>query len=567
MALGAIRRVAAAATILAALAILIWVGARLPLRQPNQYVNPEPITAHLYTGEWGPSPQLAEVEGLPPMLIVPSADGLVTAFDAASRRRVWQVALPRASQHSVWVMADPVRAVDQLVFAYSWLPWIPQSQGTRSHHAAVIDLRRGIVNTEFPPIEFAAQARGVDDAIISFDPEFHHARSGLAHVPVQGGLGLVYVGFGADRDQGIWHGWLYEIDLEAWRRTRGAKALANVLVTTPVTDCTAEQKNCGGGVWAFAGPQIYRTSAGYEILVQTGNGRLDLSRNSYAQSLIRLTPGLKFAPRCDTGLCAKGDPKDPSRACLDSCRNLFVPRLMAGDPPLDPVDGSCRGVSFLRCLDIHDWDFGGGSPMRFESDGKAFYLTASKVGGIYLIDAERLGVLYDRKQAATLCGVANSPCPAIYEGLALAQPQIGRVGQKIIAVVPTFNPDKKSSAGVVGYEVETGKTPKLKEIWRTPATNTPEARQWFREPPTRLVISDVDGAPVAWIADNSEIGRLLAIRLRDGHILANIRTNGRPMRNAKPVVYKDVIYLPTLAPGQAGKSRLEAYPIRPPEPH
>ena len=40
-------------------------------------------------------------------------------------------------------------------------------------------------------------------------------------------------------------------------------------------------------------------ATGYELLVTTGNGELNLNHRNYAQSVLRLTKGLEFNPECD----------------------------------------------------------------------------------------------------------------------------------------------------------------------------------------------------------------------------------------------------------------------------
>src|SRR5262249_35885661 len=151
------------------------------------------------------------------------------------------------------------------------------------------------------------------------------------------------------------------------------------------------------------------------------------------------------------------------------------------------------------------------------------------------------GILYDRRQVADHCGTRDKPCPEPNEGMTITELVSGTVGGKPIVVVATYNPDTVHAAGVVAYTVEVAEHgPKLHEAWRVPAAGSAEALAWFRAPPTRPIISDVGGEPVVWVADNAKNGRILAIRLRDGHILANMRTAGWPMGNAKPVIFNHV---------------------------
>jgi hypothetical protein len=359
------------------------------------------------------------------------------------------------------------------------------------------------------------------------------------------------VTFSSFRDQGGWHGWLFEVDLDAWKA--GSAAISSAFATTREAECDdgTNDKLCGGGIWAYAGPLTESDGAHDVILLQTGNGRFDLKRKSFSQSLLRLRPGLHFDPMCDPNACSQGNSREPSNACLSTCTDLFVPRLLPDEPPLRPSDGSCDDKSFMECMEFKDWDFGSSSPVRVNVAGRGFYVAAGKAGDAYLIDAAKLGVLYDRRQVADPCGTKDKPCPEPNEGMTITELVSRTVDGKPIVVIATYNPDAVHAAGVVAYVVEvTGNGPKLHEAWRVPAAGSAEALAWFRAPPTRPIISDVAGEPVVWIADNAREGRILAIRLRDGHVLANVRTAGWPMRNAKPVIFNDVLYLPAAVQGR-----------------
>src|SRR6185503_13146805 len=91
-------------------------------------------------------------------------------------------------------------------------------------------------------------------------------------------LGYVYVSFGSFQGLPPWHGWVFEIDLDAWKARGPESAISAVLLTTPETKCdgagAAAGENCGGGVWAPTGPQVIPKADGFDILVPTGNGRL-----------------------------------------------------------------------------------------------------------------------------------------------------------------------------------------------------------------------------------------------------------------------------------------------------
>lgn len=509
------------------------------------------------------SPQLAELPGAAPFLVVTASEGIIATLEPASGRTNWSLRLPCEPVHDVRVLATPVQAGDRLVVVYSC---IHQHTGKYSHHAAVIDLRLGGVDDGFPIVELTAEIPASDGAgTVRFAPATHQPRSALAYIPTETGMGRVYVSFGSTNDVEAWHGWLFELDLEAWRRGPPQRAISAVFVTTSEADCDdgTHGRICGGGIWAHSGPQIHRAADGFEIVVQTGNGRLNLGRRDYAQSLLRLRPGLEFTPECNSQLCANEDPTEPSPACLESCKNLFVPRLLPEDTPLRPADGSCNNQSYLQCLELQDWDFGANAPVRIElPGGPEVYVTAGKAGDVFLVDADTLGRMYDRKQATALCGTAGGLCALAHEGAIMTQPQVGWIDGSAIVVIPTFNPDPHHSAGVIAYKIAlTAGQPQLRELWRVPDPATPEAKAWFRAPPTRPVIHEFEGEPVAWVADNAAEGRVLGIRVRDGRILANVRTAGWPMRNAKPVLHRNILYLPTAFPKRDDQTWIEAYRI------
>ncbi len=354
--------------------------------------------AHVFKGNFWASPQIVQLPGQRPFLLVLPSSGSVAALDLQSGRLKWEVKLPHAKTQEAELRAAPLQVNGQLVVAYTTRDRI---EGATTHRAAVIDLRRGVLNRSFANLVFTAETPAADArGTVVFDPEWHLPRS-IAHIPSGGGFGHAYVSFGGNQDQGAWHGWLFELDLDVWRRGLPGRAILSAFVTTPEADCDdgTEGKLCGGGIWAYAGPDFHRSPTGYEILVQTGNGRLDLERGNYAQSLSAVRPRAQNSTPHVTGDSARADPREPSNECLATCRNLFVPRLLPTDTPLRPANGSCDGKPFMECLNINDWDFGSSSPVRVEAGGRAFYVTAGKAGDVYLLDAVRLGVLYDRRQA------------------------------------------------------------------------------------------------------------------------------------------------------------------------
>jgi hypothetical protein len=530
---------------------------------------PTDITAApVFDWDLRPSPVPVELGGKL-FIVVAAANGTVAGIDPITSKVLWATRLPAPRGDRVEVGATPVRVGDKLVIVYS----INKKEGNELvqllYRAAVLDLNVGKLDSDFPPIDFAAEKHEMSGTgAIRFNPKWQISHADLVHIAERADqLGIVYVGFGGSREEGPWHGWLFELDLDAWRSKRSA-AIRSELITTPETDCLGAgetQTICGGGIWSAAGPQIYLDEEGYEILIQTGNGRLDFNRGSYAQSLMRMRKGLAFVPACSTVLCGQTNSQDPSKECLETCNNLFVPRLLPEDPPLNPEDGRCNQKSFLECLAVSDWDFGANSPIRIQlPSGIAVYVTAGKEGGVYLLDAKRMGVLYDRKPAVELCGTVSDPCQAVFEGSIVTQPVLGWIDGAPVVVIPTFMADETHPAGLVAFKViEKDGMPKLEHFWSAPARDGHDAVKMFRSAPTRAVIADYRGESIVWVADRNPEGLIIGVKLRDGTILARARTAGIPMPYVKPLLLNDVLYIATQLPTGRGGAWLEAYSISP----
>jgi len=126
------------------------------------------------------------------------------------------------------------------------------------------------------PVSITASVPGVGDggSTVTFDPQKHHQRSGLALAN-----GIVYIAWSAHEDATPYHGWLlgyYATDLMQAPR---------VFNTTP---------NGGlGGIWASGGaPAIDEIG---DIYITTGNGLFDANStavpfNDYGDSILRLHP-------------------------------------------------------------------------------------------------------------------------------------------------------------------------------------------------------------------------------------------------------------------------------------
>jgi outer membrane protein assembly factor BamB len=299
------------------------------------------------------SPVLAD-SSAGPVVIVATSEGVIAAYQQDGMIR-WQLKLPANTGHRAWLAATPALVDKFLVVA--WQDAIGESR--ISHHVAVVNVDTGILEGAFPTLTLSATAQG-----IPFLPSNAFSRAAIVAAR-RGGeeLGVAYVSFGNIRDIQPWHGWVFEIDLKAWRDVGATAAVSSVLLTTSQSDCGppggdgAVDMRCGGGVWAPSGPTLVPDGDDYQLWVATGNGYLDLDTNNFANSVLRTGRGLHFAPSC-SNQCDNFNPIDPNRACMDSCTDLFMPRLRPSDPPLSPPNQRCVGKTFLECYAALDLDLG-----------------------------------------------------------------------------------------------------------------------------------------------------------------------------------------------------------------
>lgn len=501
-------------------------------------------------------------------IIVPISNGAIAAVNSRKGDLEWRLEIPSAKNQQIQLAATPVKIGNKLVVIYQCV-----ENGVRvSHRMAVIDLIAKSWDENFPALELSANKPAADGkSTVKFNPPTAYSRAALKHAYKKGSLwGMVYAGFGNAGDAQPFHGWLFEIDMDAWFNHVNNKIISTVLSTTPEPECPVtvehgtQEMICGGGIWAPAGPQIYPTNDGYEIFAPTGNGQVDLERHDYANTLLRLKPGLQFNPECDELLCRNFDPVNPDEACLSSCKNLFIPRLPVDAPPLHPAGGECNTKSFAECLAWMDYDLGGSPPVKAKlPDGKEVLVQPGKDGAVYLIDARQLGIQYDRLQIAALCGTAADPCKAGWMGMIVTQPVISHVNSTPVVVVPTFAPDNSHPAGIVALKiiVEDGK-PKFKRFWQFPQPKSRDAIKAFRSHPSFPVIAKPGKSQddVVWVVDTGNPGKLYGIRIKDGALLIAQSLLGAGRQLSAPIIHNNNIYLASVFPGN-GKTFVEAYQI------
>jgi len=490
---------------------------------------------------------------------------------------VRQVELPAPEGEAAQIYASPAIVGDWAIAAYHTVA-APESGPlgtTRLRHWVVVaDLKTGQVHPDFPPRELAADF-DANGGVEPFRPANALARAEVKHLPgatgttagTPGTLGRVYVTFGNIRDIQPWHGFAFELDLDAWRADP-ATAISGALITTPETNCGppgssgSRERICGGGLWASSGPLEVTDGGRREVILAPGNGQLDIARGDFANTLMRVTPGLDFDPECNATACAGFDPDDPAEACVASCKNLFVPRHAPGQGPPRPESGVCEGDTMWQCW--QKLDYVGGSTPAFVPFGEYRLLAyPTKDGSVFLVDADHLGTMYDRKPIADYCGTPTDGCYWDWAGMIVNQPVVTWVDGTPLVIVPTFMPDRTHPAGVVGlYIVDEGEGPRFRIAWRAPAADTPAALTRFRQHSTRPVLQNLGGLEVVWVVDVLRGGPsdLLGVRTWDGQILVEQRLLGPSNRFTRPLVIDTMIYVPSCT-SDDGTSFLEGWRV------
>ncbi len=544
---------------------------------PVERLFPSDLGSNTLPGCIFGSPQIYGPPGAERVIVV-SNDGTVAAISPDTGNVMWSMKIPLPPGEHAYVLATPAIVGNTLFESYSTISTATSARD--SARVVAIDLVHHVVDPTFPEVMLTASKPGSGDAgMIDFLPSHEVDRSPVIYAqPDPSKRGLLYVQFGNIRDIQPWHGWMFEIDLDRWHDEGAAGAVTGSMVDTPESECGtpdqggSREKICGGGLWAPGGPEVTVTDGGLEILAVAGNGQLDLARRDYANTMMRLRPGLVFDPACDPACTAFSDGGPPSTLCMQTCADLFVPRIPDGGP-LAPDDPACAGLDFWDCFAAHDWDLGADGPTRITlKNGLEVVVVPAKDGGLYLVDAAHLGTLYDRIQLAEPCGSAGDPCIADWAGMMVTKPEtVWQDGEDDpLVVVPTLEFDHTHPANVVGVRVVTpdGGAPHFAIEWRAPSENDPLAKQVFRMQPTlpRIGVGP-SGEPLIWIVDvdSSPVsghGLLFEIRARDGAILSMTPLAGSGQRYARPLAWKDRVFAIS-CPSDNGPGHVEGYRVTP----
>ena len=511
-----------------------------------------------------------------PLIIVPASNGHIAAMDSETGILVWEINAPLPKNQEAQLISTPIIFNDKLVILYQCL-----EKGLRiSHRMAVIDLVKKQLDDAFPVLILSAE-KSTTDGIgkVKFNPSTAFSHSALKHGQKPGSkLGYLYAAFGNSGDEQPFHGWLFEIDMDAWQnakqkngQTKTTPSLSKVLVTTPEADCPVktelygtQEMICGGGIWSPPGPQVYSHGNEIELFVPTGNGQIDLNRHDYANTIMRLKPGLKFDAGCDAKLCANFNPTNPDTDCISSCKNLFIPRLMANDAPLRPANGECDDKSYWECLAWMDYDLGASAPVKIDmNNGLSLLVQPSKDGSIYLINANHLGTQYDRLQIVDVCGTKEDQCVKGWMGMIATQVVSTFVDGTPVVVIPTFVPDKTHPAGLVALKIvlQNG-LPKFQRFWQFPDPSSIEAIQTFRNHTSLPVITEIgeNRDPTILVVDINQNGTVYGVRIKDGQLIVKQTLKGTGRQDSFPLIYRDNLYLASIMPGTSN-AMIEAYHI------
>ena len=515
-------------------------------------------------------------------IIVADGGGSVSALNPTTGALVWQLRLPVDDTEDPFVVATPVIVGQRLVVSYHTIAKRDKSGAGPNvvdprlrHRVAVVALETGQLDSAFPPIDLVATKPSWDNSgEVAFLPHRNLGRAALRHGVAPGDtLGRVYVAFGNAQDLQPWHGWIFELNLDQWQSVGTSAAIGASLVVTPEKDCGspghsgAGESVCGGGLWAPSGELLVKTADSFYLILAPGNGQLDLARKDYANTLMKIGPGLAFDPLCDADKCQGFDPYAPSLACATSCANLFIPRIPAGDPLLTPESGVCESKNMFQCWERLDYA-GGSTPVFVKLDGgPALLAYPTKDGHIYLVDADHLGTLYHRLELAKICGTKTDPCYADWAGMIVTQPAqtIGADGNPLL-VVPTFMPDKTHPAGIVGLTVTNvaGVGPRFQKLWEYPTFDSAEALKRFRIHPSRMQIATYgpNQDQIGWIVEvpQNSPGTLIGVRVTDGKLMVETKLVGPGYRFTLPLVHENTVYVNS-CDGERGPGHVEAYRI------
>lgn len=540
-----------------------------PAPIPKEALSDAPLVlAHRFPTEARPgprfkgcvyaSPQAIDDRGARSVVVV-DGGGEVTAIDPKTGARAWSLVLPAPEGEQAMAVSTPVVVGRRLVVGYHTIPAgarVHVATARLRHRVAVVDLDARALDPAFPVVDVKATVKGRFGDVV-FTPSHALGRGALMHaLPAGAREGRVYLSYGNVRDVQPYHGWLVELDLDAWRASGAGAAITAARTVTEDTNCGSEGGDgsrdvlCGGGVWAPSGPLMLDEGAGrYSLFVPTGNGQLDLSRGGYANTLMRVGPGLSFEPACDAAACREHSMDNLVSGCADSCRDVFIPRLLPGESIPRPEPNVCDGKGLYACWAALDHLDGGSTPVPVVlPSGKRVLVYPTKDGHLWLLEENHLGRVHAHYKLTELCGAAGDECEFDWAGTIVTKPAVTRIGADAAVIVPTFMGDKTHAAGVVAARVvEREGAPRLEPAWQFPPPGDRSSRERFRRHPSRPTLATPAGAEehvlVVDVARPRGTGTLFAVRARDGKLAAEAPLAGPGYRFAAPLFEDQAVFL------------------------
>lgn len=526
------------------------------------------------------SPVVVDEDGTP-RIILADGSGTVTAVDPVTGQSVWSVTLPAPDGEQAFVVATPVAVGNLLVVAYHTVaagtsPLLVTAARLR-HRVAVVDVTAHAVSADYPAFDLTASVAG-PFGDFGFVPSQAIARSTLVHaVPPGDTQGRVYVTFGNVRDLQPYRGWVFEVDLDAWKASGADAAVTASLPTAQDVACGPQGGNgaqadlCGAGMWSPSGPLLVDEDGGaYRVVLPVGNGQLDPSRGDYGNTMLRTGPGLDVDSGCDPTACQDFSVDTLASSCVETCTDLFIPRLLPGESPILPASGACAGLDVWGCWIVQDQLDAASSPIAVVlPSGRRVLVYPTKDGHLWLVDYDRMGTVYAHQRLVQSCGTTSDPCATTWSGTIVTQPALTTIAGAPAVVVPTFMPDQTNAAGVFALKVvEDEGTPQFEAAWQFPPLSSPAATTSFRGAPSRAIVavpapgSTEDHAFVVDVGRGGASGTLYAIRASDGALAAQATLAGSGYRFTAPVYLGGTVFVVS-CPSDSGPGSLEAYDIVP----
>jgi hypothetical protein len=284
--------------------------------------------------------------------------------------------------------------------------------------------------------------------------------------------------------------------------------------------------------------------------------------------MLRAGPGLDVDAGCDPSACQAFSVETLASSCVETCTDLFIPRLLPGEDPILPASGACAGLGVWDCWIAQDQLDGASSPVVVTlPSGKRVLVYPTKDGHLWLVDYDRMGTVYAHQPLVASCGTTTDPCATTWSGTIVTQPALTTIDGAPAVVVPTFMPDSTHAAGVFALKVvEDEGTPQFETAWQFPAASDPAAITAFRGAPSRAIVavpapaSSVDHAFVVDIGQGGNAGTLYAIRTSDGAVAAQATLVGSGYRFTAPLYLGGTVFVAS-CPSDSGPGSLEAYDV------